>query len=105
MIDETARLLARVMATIAAVANPSLIVMGGSIGQRRELLDRIRPDLEACFPFPVPIAPSQLGSKAALVGGASIALTKLHHMLFADGLIGVNLTLPRPGVAKNVSAA
>lgn len=105
VLDETARLLARVMATIAAVVNPSLIVMGGSIGQRDELLDRIKPAVEACFPFPIPIEPSQLGSKAALVGGTSIGLNKLHHMLFADGLNGVELTLPRPAAVTEASAA
>lgn len=97
-LDETAQLLARVMATIAAVANPSLIVLGGSIGQRPELLERLKPAVEACFPFPVPLKVSELGSKAAIVGGAAIGLNKLHHMLFADGLSGVDLTLPRPEV-------
>lgn len=105
-LDETAQLLARVMATIAAVANPSLIVLGGSIGQRPELLDRLKPAVEACFPFHIPMQMSQLGNKAALVGGASIGLNKLHHMLFANGLTGIELTLPRPepGSAKASAA-
>ena len=104
-LDETAQLLARVMATIAAVANPSLIVLGGSIGQQPELLDRLKPAVESCFPFQIPLKTSQLGSNAALVGGAAIGLNKLHHMLFADGLTGIELTLPRPESAIGKASA
>ena len=74
VIDETARLLARMIAALGAVVNPALVILGGSIGMRPELLASIRKALAACFPFPVDLAHSQLGGNAAIVGAAAVGL-------------------------------
>ena len=50
VIDETARYVARAIATLAAVTNPGRIIMGGSIGSRPELVDRIRELVPLCSP-------------------------------------------------------
>lgn len=95
VLDETARLVARLIATIGAVVDPSMIVLGGSIGQRIELQERIEVALAACFPNPIDIKRSALGEHAALVGGAAVGLSHLHHTIFAAGLNNVEIALPQ----------
>jgi len=95
VLDETARLVARLIATIGAVVDPSMVVLGGSIGQRTALQSRIVVALAACFPNPIVIERSQLGDHAALVGGAAVGLSHLHHTIFAAGLDNVELALPQ----------
>lgn len=97
-LDETARQAARVMAALAAVLDPSCIVIGGSIGARDELFNRVQDHLEACFPRPVTIEKSTLGNHAALAGGASVALSRLHLSLFTEGLKGVEIAVPPPSI-------
>ena len=95
-LDEIARALAMVVSTICSLTNPSLVVMGGSIGEREELVDRIRVLLGKCFPNPVEIIHTELGSVSTLVGGMMMGLTQLHTTLFADALPSVDITLPKP---------
>lgn len=95
VLEETARLVARLIATIGAVVDPSMIVLGGSIGQRIELQERIEVALAACFPNPIDIKRSALGEHAALVGGAAVGLSHLHHTIFAAGLNNVEIALPQ----------
>lgn len=47
---ETALLIAKLIATVGAVVDPSMVVLGGSIGHRIELMSRIRTALVACSP-------------------------------------------------------
>lgn len=95
VLADTARTIARGIATLAALVDPDVVVLGGSIGHRAELLSEIKSALRQCFPHPVRVEPSQLGKHAALVGGAAVGLSRLHHTLFADGLAGVEVSLPQ----------
>ena len=99
VIDETARLLARGIAAIAAIANPRLVVLGGSIGVRPELIARVRALLPACMPAPVAVMPSRLGPQAALIGAAAIGLGHLHNALFGADAPEARLSLPPPRLA------
>lgn len=92
---ELAQNLARVITTLGVVVNPSLIILGGSIGLRDELIDPLIPAVELCFPYPLKIEKSALGNHAALIGGASIGLSHLHQMLFAADLDGADIELPK----------
>lgn len=82
VIDESARLLAMAIVTVCAIVDPEVIITGGSIGSRVELIDRIRAVLPSCTPNPVPLLISSLGSRAALVGAIGTALDNLHATLF-----------------------
>ncbi len=95
VLQDAARVIARGLATLAALVDPDVIILGGSIGHRTELLSEIKTALHQCFPHPVRVEPSQLGKHAALVGGAAVGLSRLHHTLFADGLAGVEVSLPQ----------
>lgn len=97
-LDQIARQVARTMAALAAVLDPSCIVIGGSIGIRDELFQCVKRHLSSCFPRPIPIAKSSLGNHAALAGGASVALSRLHLSLFTEGLKGVEIAVPPPSI-------
>jgi predicted NBD/HSP70 family sugar kinase/biotin operon repressor len=96
VIEETARTLARAVAAVAAVANPELVLLGGSIGSRPEVVEATRREVERIFPFPVRVEASRLGHHAALSGAVAIGLTELHTALFAQPAPGAAITLPIP---------
>jgi predicted NBD/HSP70 family sugar kinase len=95
VLDETARTLARGIATICAVANPQKIILGGSIGARIELIERVRAAFLLCFPSPVDIEAGALGARAAIVGAAAIGLSHLHNTLFGADAPDGTLSLPK----------
>ncbi|MCY4302682.1 MAG: ROK family transcriptional regulator [Aestuariivita sp.] len=98
VLDNIAYQIARAAAAIAAILDPSLIVVGGSIGAETELMKRIQRYVAACYPRDITIFPSQLGANAALAGGASIALSHLHISLFAEGQKGAEIYVPPPAL-------
>ncbi|WP_231081508.1 ROK family transcriptional regulator [Jiella flava] len=88
-IEETARLTALAIAAIGATLDPELVIMGGSIGARPELVEAIRRYLPRCTPDPPRIEISHFGNRAALIGGMGIAVDHMH-----DDLFGVDLGEP-----------
>jgi predicted NBD/HSP70 family sugar kinase len=94
VLDETAKYLARGIGAIAAIANPQKVIMGGSIGLRPELIERVRIFLPACFPYPIELEASQLGARAAIVGAAAIGLSHLHNALFGADAPDSRMSLP-----------
>ncbi|MGR6468076.1 ROK family transcriptional regulator [Rhizobium sp. PAMB 3182] len=88
-LEETARIAASALAAIGAILDPQLIVLGGSIGSRQELLDAIRRHLPRCTPLPLRLELSQFGSRAALMGAVGVATNRMHETLF-----GVEIQLP-----------
>ncbi|MXW87889.1 MAG: ROK family protein, partial [Boseongicola sp. SB0667_bin_21] len=95
-----ARQIARAAAAIAAIVDPSLIVVGGSIGTRTELLERIVRFASQCYPGKITIERSKLGTHAALAGGVSIALSHLHVSIFAEGQKGAEILIPPPAIEE-----
>lgn len=100
VLDETARYLARGVGAIAAVANPQKVILGGSIGARSELVERVRQMLPLCFPYPVQVEASVLGNHAALVGAAAIGLSHLHNTLFGADTPESQISLPPANAAS-----
>jgi predicted NBD/HSP70 family sugar kinase len=94
VLDDTARYLARGIGAIAAVANPAKVILGGSIGLRSEILERVRVFLPQCFPYPVAVEASALGARAALIGAAAIGLSHLHNTLFGADAPEGRISLP-----------
>lgn len=94
VLDEVAKYLARGIGAIAAIANPQKVIIGGSIGLRPELVERIKRFLPTCFPYPVDVGASSLGAWAAIIGGAAIGLEHLHNALFGTQTLEYRLTLP-----------
>jgi len=102
-LDEAARLLAQALMAVRAIADPELVVLGGSIGMRRELVERVRRALAARYAAdPLRIEPSALGVRATIIGAIGTALARLHDELF--GLRGVTGGFVLPPVADGANA-
>ncbi|HLJ70365.1 MAG TPA: ROK family transcriptional regulator [Roseiarcus sp.] len=96
VIDETARIAALAAASVAALFDPQLIVVGGSIGGRAEFLDRLQAHAALCAPRPLEICASALQNKAGVVGALAVALNWLHEDLFGLPDLPGELPLPAP---------
>jgi predicted NBD/HSP70 family sugar kinase len=72
-LDHLARLLAKALVAVGAIADPEIIVLGGGIGSRMELLERVQALLSA-LPFAVQVRPSSLGTRAVAVGALRLAV-------------------------------
>ena len=79
-VDHTAHMLVRAVMAVRAIVDPTLVVLGGSIGVRRELVERVR-DLMAPLPIDLAVRESSLGSRAVLVGATSLALAQVCERL------------------------
>jgi predicted NBD/HSP70 family sugar kinase len=71
-LDDTARLLAQALMAVSAIADPELVVLGGGIGSRAELLERLKVHLEA-LPIPIQVQSSAIGTRAVVLGALSLA--------------------------------
>jgi predicted NBD/HSP70 family sugar kinase len=96
VIDETARTAALAAASVAALFDPQLVVVGGSIGSRPEFLQRLQTHVARCAPRPLDIRPSALQNRAGVVGALAVALNWLHEDLFGLPDLPGELPLPSP---------
>jgi len=104
-LDDTARQVACGIAAICALANPQLVILGGSIGLRPEILERTRRFLPLCFPYPVDVVSGELGARAALVGATAVGLGQLHNTLFGVATPNAGISLPPVGTDSSQEAA
>ncbi|MBB3657936.1 glucokinase [Rhizobium sp. BK650] len=65
------------IASIQAVFDPSLIVLGGGIGSRSEFIERVVRYMPSLLPFPVEIEPTALGPEAGMRGALMLGLREL----------------------------
>ncbi|RDJ27784.1 ROK family transcriptional regulator [Bosea caraganae] len=93
-VDEVARVLATAVLAVHSVIDPEIVVMGGSIGVRPELTERIAVHLAHCMPQPARIEVSALGSRATLIGAIGSAIDLVHRALFGVGTGASLLALP-----------
>jgi predicted NBD/HSP70 family sugar kinase len=96
VIDGMIQTMARAVGAIVAVTDPDLVILGGSIGLRAEVVAGIREAVGRCLPKPVRIEPSELGPQAALAGAVALGLSDLHASAFGGGTRPAALPLPVP---------
>ncbi|WP_291047010.1 ROK family protein [Herbiconiux sp.] len=72
-VDEEARWLAAGIAAVTAVLDPELVILGGGIGARPDLVPRVTSWLARYGQPHVPVRISQLGPLAPVIGAAEIA--------------------------------
>ena len=94
VLDETAEYLARAIVALCALADPGMVILGGSIGARAELVGRVRALLADAVPTPLRIEPSALGARATIAGAAAVALGHLHNTLFGPDVPEADIALP-----------
>lgn len=82
-VEEEAERLAFVVASVAAVIDPALVVLGGGVGKNTDLLiEPLNRALADTTPLRPEIVPGQLGEEAALTGAIAIAVHTARDVVF-----------------------
>ncbi|UOY02860.1 ROK family protein [Blastococcus sp. PRF04-17] len=74
VVAEHGRLLALTITAVTAVLDPALVVLGGGVGSRPELLSPVRAALAELGKAPVDVRTTTLGTRASVVGTLDLAL-------------------------------
>jgi predicted NBD/HSP70 family sugar kinase len=83
IIEQEGQHLALAIATIAAVLDPELVVIGGGVGQRIELLRApLERRLQQLTPLRPRIVATKLGADSVLLGAVATALETAHDLVF-----------------------
>ncbi len=102
VIDETARLLALAVVSVVATIDPAMVVLGGSIGARPEIVEKVRSYLAGLLAAPVSVEASALGNRAGLAGALAIGINNIHNALFAPSFAPRSLSLPAIGEIREL---
>jgi predicted NBD/HSP70 family sugar kinase len=85
VVEQEGYRLALAIATIAAVLDPELVVLGGGIGQRSELLQApLERRLQQLTPLRPRIVTTKLGDDSVLLGAIATALEIAHNLVFQN---------------------
>lgn len=105
-VEVEARRLALGIATVAAVLDPELVILGGGVGRSGDLLvPTIERELRALSPLQPPVAVSSLGEDAVLYGAVDTALVAGRREVFHRPPGRTPATLHRPGPARTLAEA
>jgi predicted NBD/HSP70 family sugar kinase len=85
VVDYVASRLGTAIATVCAILDPELVVLGGGIGANPALLRPVRGSAAALVPITARIETSQLGDRAALQGAIAVALHAARASLLSGG--------------------
>jgi predicted NBD/HSP70 family sugar kinase len=85
LVDHVASRLGAAIATVCAILDPELIVLGGGIGASPLLLRPVRGSAAALVPITARIETSLLAERAALQGAIAVALNAARSMLLSHG--------------------
>ncbi len=87
VVDNVASLLGAAIATVCAILDPELIVLGGGIGANPLLLRPVRGAAAALVPITARIETSLLGDRAALQGAMAVALQAVRAQLLSQNAV------------------
>lgn len=85
---------ALLIASVQAMFDPSIIIVGGVLGQEDIIFKTIEAHVPQIMARPVHMVPTSLRRRATLVGASAIALRRLHKSLFEPDLEGPRRNLP-----------
>ncbi len=85
VVDHVASRLGAAIATVCAILDPELVVLGGGIGSNPLLLRPVRGAAAALVPITARIETSLLGDRAALQGAIAVALQAVRAQLLSQG--------------------
>ncbi len=85
VVDHVASRLGTAIATVCAILDPQLVVLGGGIGASPLLLSPVRGSAAALVPITARIETSLLGEQAALQGAIAVALHSARTTLLSGG--------------------
>ncbi|SMQ63005.1 Sugar kinase of the NBD/HSP70 family, may contain an N-terminal HTH domain [Devosia lucknowensis] len=81
-LDTTADHVARAVLAILALVDPDRVVLGGSVGSRMELIDRVRLRIAQAWPRDIDLQRSHSGGRAGLLGAVELARESMLKALF-----------------------
>jgi predicted NBD/HSP70 family sugar kinase len=84
VVDHVASRLGTAIATVCAIIDPELVVLGGGIGASALLLGPVRGAAAALVPITARIETSLLGERAALQGAIAVALHTARTQLLSQ---------------------
>src|ERR671930_136473 len=85
IVQEIARRIAALVAPVASVADPALVVLGGGLGMNGDLLlEPVRALLREGPPYPPPIEIPSLGESAVLMGAVATGLQSALDNVFVN---------------------
>jgi predicted NBD/HSP70 family sugar kinase len=84
VVDHVASRLGTAIATVCAIIDPELVVLGGGIGANPLLLRPVRGAAAALVPIPARIETSSLGDRAAMHGAIAVALQAVRAQLLSQ---------------------
>ncbi|MER5224626.1 ROK family transcriptional regulator [Streptomyces flaveus] len=76
VVEAEGRTIGEAIATVCAVVDPELVLLGGPIGSHPALLEPVRAAVNALAPLPPPIESGALGDAAPLRGALAVALRR-----------------------------
>jgi predicted NBD/HSP70 family sugar kinase len=85
VVDHVASRLGTAIATVCAILDPDLVVLGGGIGASPLLLSPARGSAAALVPITARVETSLLGDRAALQGAIAVALRAARTTLLSPG--------------------
>ncbi len=91
VVDDTARYLALALVSVVALVDPQRIVLGGSIGVRPELVERLLVHLPRCIARVPDVSVSRFRTMATTQGAIAVALNEIHRILFGIGPLSTHL--------------
>jgi predicted NBD/HSP70 family sugar kinase len=86
VIDHVASRVGTAIATVCAIIDPELVVLGGGIGSSPLLLRPVRGSAAALVPITSRIETSMLGERAALQGAVAVALQAARAQLLSQAI-------------------
>ena len=96
VVSDVAARIATAIATVCAVVDPELVVLGGAIGASPLLLGPVRAAVAELAPAPVRIEVTALRGRASLHGALGIALRAARRRLLSPGALVTGLPGDRP---------
>jgi glucokinase len=75
VVAEHGRYVALAITAVTAVLDPALVILGGGVGSRAELLDPVQAALGDLGKAPVEVRTTALGNRASVVGALNLALS------------------------------
>jgi predicted NBD/HSP70 family sugar kinase len=103
VIEETGRLVALSIIALQAILDLELIVLGGSIGVREELVTIITSQIRRHFHAPIEVAVSKLGAQAGLIGASVSAHRALLQSIFGKRVPERNVKAELKDLQRSVS--
>ncbi|ADB53407.1 ROK family transcriptional regulator [Conexibacter woesei] len=88
--------LALIVAAVAAIVDPQLVVLGGGIGTNFELLrGALERELERITPLRTRVVDTMLGEDAVVLGAIATGLDVAHELVFEQRTTGVRVAAAR----------